>query len=112
MATFTAIRVLGPSQLTTAATGTSYTVGSGKTVVVKQIIFNNTSSSAVTLQGYVLAVGGSASIATAIITDLSIGPKSQVIWSADIPLTAGEKLQLSAGTGSVVTATVTGIEIV
>ena len=111
MATFTAVLILGPVQLTTTATNTSYTVGSGKTVVAKQIIFNNTSTSAVTLQAYVVPVSGSASTATAIITDLSIGPKSQVIWSADIPMVAGEKLQLSAGTGAVVTTVVSGIEI-
>jgi type II secretory pathway predicted ATPase ExeA len=111
MATFTAVRPLGPAQLTTTATDTSYTVGSGKSLVIKQIIFNNTSTSSVTVQAYVVPVSGSATTATAIVTDLSLGPKSQVIWSADIPMATGEKIQLSAGTGTVVTATVTGIEI-
>ena len=111
MATFTAVRPLGPIQLTTTPADSSYTVGSGKSFVSKQIIFNNTSTSSVTVQAYVVPVSGSAIASTAIITDLSLGPKSQVIWSADIPMAAGEKLQLSAGTGSVVTATVSGIEI-
>lgn len=111
MATFTAVRPLGPIQLTTTPADASYTVGSGKSAVIKQIIFNNTSSSNVTVQAYVVPVSGSATTSTAIVTDLSVGPKSQAIWSADVPLVTGEKLQLSAGTGAAVTATVSGIEI-
>ena len=111
MATFTAVRLLGPIQLTTTPADATYTVGSGKSAVLKQIIFNNTSSSNVTVQAYVVPVSGSATTSTAIVTDLSLGPKSQVIWSADVPLATGEKLQLSAGTGATITATASGIEI-
>lgn len=110
MPTYTPKRLSGPTSLTTSPVS-SYTVGSGKTAVVKQIIFNNTSTSSVTVQAYVVPVGGSATTATAIITDLSLGPKSQVIWSADIPLDAAEQLYLSAGTGAVVTCISSGIEI-
>lgn len=111
MPTYTPKRLSGPTSLTTSPVS-SYTVGAGKTAVLKQILFNNTSTSNVIVQAYVVPVGGSAAGPTAIVSDLSIGPKSQVIWSADIPLDAGEQIYLSAGTGAVVTCISSGIEIV
>lgn len=110
MATYTPKRLTGPAQAAASATDV-YTVGAGKTAVVKQIVLNNTSASAVAVTANILPVSASASASNAIISGLTIAPNSQIIWSADIPLTAGEKVSLSAGTANVITYVVSGIEI-
>jgi hypothetical protein len=46
------------------------------------------------------------------IANLVIASNSQVIFSADIPLEQNESLSALASTGTAVTITVTGIEIV
>ena len=112
MATFTPTRLAGlGTQLSTSATAV-YTVPANTTTVIKQIVFNNTSASAVAVTAYVLPVGASAAATNAIISGLTIAPNSQVIWSADIPVATGEKLSLLAATGGAVSYVVSGIEIV
>ncbi|CAB4128639.1 hypothetical protein UFOVP225_50 [uncultured Caudovirales phage] len=111
MATYTPVRLAGPAQLSTSATAI-YTAPASTTTVIKQIIINNTSASAVAVSAYVLPVSATASAANAIISSLTVAPNSQLIWAADIPITAGEKLSMLAATGSVMTYVVSGIEIV
>ena len=110
MAVFTPKRLAGPAFLTTSAAAV-YTVPAGKTGVVKQIILNNTSSSATTVAAHVVPNAGTASTGNQVITGLSIAGNSQIIWAADIPLAVGESVQLLATNASTVTATLTGIEI-
>jgi hypothetical protein len=110
MATYTPKRLGGPAQAASSATS-AYTVGSGLTAVVKQIVFTNTSASPVPVNAYLVPVSGSATTSTAFIYQLSIAPGSEIIWSADLPLTAGEQIYISAGTGSAVTYIISGIEI-
>lgn len=112
MATYTPTRLAGlGAQLGTSATAV-YTVPSSTSAVIKQIVFNNTSASAVAVTAYILPVGASAGAANAIISGLSIAPNSQVIWSADIPVATGEKLSLLAGSSGAISYLVSGIEIV
>lgn len=110
MAVFNPVRFSGPSFLTTSAS-TQFTVGTGKVNVLKQIVLNNTSATAASVTVYLVASGGTASSANAIVTNLVISANSQIIWSADLPMTAGETLQALASTGTVITATTTGIEV-
>ncbi len=111
MATYTPTRLVGlGAQLGTSATAV-YTTPSNTATVIKQIVFNNTSSSAVAVTAYILPVGASASATNAIISGLSIAPNSQIIWSADIPIATGEKLSLLAATGGAISYLVSGIEI-
>ena len=109
MATYTPKRLAGPAQLSTSATAV-YTAPS--TAIIKQIIINNTSASAVAVTAHVLPVSATASASNAIISSLTVAPNSQLIWAADIPITTGEKLSMLAATGSVITYVVSGIEIV
>ena len=110
MAVFTPTRFSGPALLTTSV-ATQFTVGSGKKNVLKQIILNNTSVSPVSVTVHVVPSAGTAGASNAIVSSLVIGPTSQIIWSADIPMNAGETLQAVASTASVMTMTTTGIEI-
>lgn len=110
MAIFTAKRLSGPAFLTTSAVAV-YTAPAGKTGVVKQIILNNTSAAAATVTAHVVPNAGTASASNQIITSLSISANSQIIWAADIPLAAGDSIQLLSNAGSAITGTVTGIEI-
>jgi len=110
MATYTPKRLVGPSALSTSLTDVYTTASTG--AVAKQFIFTNTSNAAVTLFAHV-SNGGTApsGIAGAIVHTLSVGPYSQIIWTADVPLNSGDRIWVKAGTGSVVNVTVTGIEI-
>ena len=111
MAVFTATRFSGPAFLGTSV-ATVLTVPSGRTNVLKQLVFNNTTASAVTVTVHVVPNGGSVLASNAIITTLSIGPSSQIIWSADIPMSAGETLRAAASASNAVTLTATGIDVV
>lgn len=110
MAVFTPKRLSGPALLT-SSTVPVYTVPVGKTAVIKQIILNNTSGAAASVTAHVVPNGGSVTTSNQIISSLSISSASQIIWSADIPLAAGDAIVLAAGTDNVITAITSGIEI-
>ena len=111
MAVFTPKRFSGPALLTTTVTP-AYTVPSGTTGVVKQIVFNNTGSANNTVTVNLVPNGGTVATSNQIVSLLSIAGYSQIIWTADLPLAAGDSIQLSSGISGNVTATVSGIEIV
>lgn len=110
MAVFTPKRLSGPTLLSSSV-GPAYTVPAGTTGVVKQIILNNTGSLNSTVTIHVVPNGGSPTTSNQVVSQLSIAGYSQIIWSADIPLQPGESVQLLASLNSVVTATISGIEI-
>ena len=111
MAIYNPLRLAGPAQLGSSATDI-YVTPSGKRSVIKQIVFNNTGSSPVTVSAHVIPVGGTANAANQFITGLSIAPNSNIIWSGDIVLnTSGEKLSMLASAATTITYLVNGIEI-
>lgn len=110
MATYLAKRFSGPQYLSTTVAN-QYQVASGKTAVVKEFIFNNTSGSAATVSVHVVPNGGVVAASNQIITTLQISGASQIVWSADIPLEAGEAIAALSGTASAITMTVSGIEV-
>ena len=111
MAVFTARRLAGPVFLSTSA-ASLYTVAAGRTGVVKQIILNNTGSAALTVTANLVPNGASVATSNQIISQLSIAGFSQIIWSADLPLSPGDSVHLVANGANAVTATISGIEIV
>jgi hypothetical protein len=111
VAVFTAKRLAGPAFLGTSATAV-YTVPAGRTAVLKQIVLNNTGTATIAVTVHLVPNGGSTATSNQIITSLSIAGNSQVIWSADLPLVAGDSIQPFAATGSAITSTISGIEIV
>ena len=110
MATYTPVRQAGPTALTTSAVAI-YTVGAGKTAVTKQLIFSNTSASAVTVTVNLVPNGGSLATSNQILTTTSVPANSQLIWAADLPMIAGDAIQALASTAAVVNVIVSGIEI-
>lgn len=110
MATYTSVRMAGPSALTTSS-ATVYTVGVGKTAVAKQFIFNNTSATAVTVTVNLVPNGASLLTSNQIISSTSVPANSQLIWAADIPLIAGDSFQALASTAAVVNLVISGFEI-
>jgi hypothetical protein len=110
MATYTPVRLYSTNFLSSSATAL-YTVPSGKTAVCKQIVLNNTSASATTVTVHVVPSGGAAATSNQVVSQLSIGPYSDIIWSADIPLAVGDAIYALASASNVITATVSGIEI-
>jgi len=107
--TYTPKRLVGVTTLTASLVNSYAAPTNG--AVIKQILFNNTSSSAVTVSAYIGSSSAPSTIAGSIIYNLSVGPNSQLIWAADIPLIANEVIWLVAGTASVVNVVVSGIEI-
>jgi hypothetical protein len=110
VAIFTPKRLSGPALLTTS-TASAYVVPAGRTGVVKQIILNNTSTTANTVTVHLVPNGGTAATANEIVSDLNIAGYSQIIWAADLPLSAGDSIQLSSSLSNTITATISGIEI-
>lgn len=109
MATYTPMRLVGPSTLSASAVAV-YTAS--VTTILKQLVFTNVTASTIKVSAHLVAVGGSATLSNSVIYELEVAPKSQIIWAADIPLGAGEMLQANASSGSSVNLTVSGIVVV
>ena len=111
MAIYTPKRLSGPTNLSATTVTDFYTAVSGGSVV-KQIVFTNYTTTAVVVSAYLTASGTAPSGTTgSFIYQLSVGPKSQIIWSADIPMSSGEHLWVQAGTSNAVNVLASGIEI-
>lgn len=112
MATYTPKRLGGPTTLANTTTTDFYTAPTGG-AVVKQLIFTNITTAAATISVQITADGTTPANATAgaVVYLLSVSPNSQLIWSADIPLSSGEHVWVKAGSSSAINVTATGIEI-
>lgn len=111
MSVYNAARLSGPLLLTTTDTTQVGPVIAGQIVVVKQIIFTNTSGASQTVNVNVVSSGSSVLITNRIISELSIGANSTVVFALDIPLVVNETLTAKTSAVSSINATTTGIVI-
>jgi hypothetical protein len=111
MATFTAARLAGPVQLSTTDTQVITAVPSGETRVVKQLLFTNVTGSAVTVDANLVPSGGSVTASNRIISSLSVGANSNIIFSVDLPMAVGETLTAKASSVTSVNLVISGIVI-
>jgi hypothetical protein len=105
--TDTAKRLVGPTQLTTTAATTHYTVPALTTTVVRHILFTNDSSADETVT---LSFGADGST-TRLFSEVVVFSKSVVDWTGFQVLAAGEIIQASCSANSAVNLTVSGVEI-
>ena len=98
-----------PTQLGTSAS-TVYTVATGVTAVVKQILLVNVSGSATTATVHVVPSAGSAGATNRIVSTLPIAPSTTITLDLSQVLTAGDTIQALAGATSAVNIMVSGYE--
>ena len=97
-------RLGGPTQLGTSTT-TLFTVTTGHTFVVKQIIIANTDTVDRTVT---LAIGSAATAANRIMSSWPIGANDVMVWDTALVLLTTETLQGLSDTASKVNVTVVG----
>lgn len=100
-------RLIGPVALTASNAGIGSAVGSGKTWVIKQIIFCNTDGSDRLVY---LAIGSSATPSYRFASGMPIAANDTVVLDTAMVLEATEQLYGYADTGSVVTVIALGWE--
>jgi len=111
MPTFSAARLAGPVQLSTTDSQVITAVPSGEVRVVKQLLFTNVTGSAVTVDANLVPSGGSVTASNRIISSLSIGANSNIIFSVDLPMAVGETLTAKASSVTSVNLVISGIVI-
>lgn len=109
MAAYTLKRMTAPTQLGTSAS-TVYTVGTGVTAVVKQILVVNVSASATTVTIHAVPSAGSAGTTNRIFSALPIAPNATLTLDLSQVLTAGDTIQALAGATSAVNVMISGYE--
>lgn len=112
MATYTQTRLGAGPDLLGSSYGAIYTVGSGETTIVKQIMVCNTNiSSAFTFSLCLLASGDSTADepADVIFKAVSLDPGETRLINLSLVMVAGEKIHGKASTANEITITISGI---
>lgn len=106
-------RLTNPTQLTTVSAN-CYTVGSGVTTVVKQIILTNTTSSAKTATVRLVISGGSDAATADILSNATIAANETLVFNCSMVMTysagAGDRITALVSANSAVNISIFGIE--
>lgn len=98
-----------PTQLGTSAS-TVYTVGSGITATVKQILASNTTANSATVSIHLVPSAGSATTSNLIFAAIPVPGNSTLVLDLSQVMNAGDTLQAFAGTATSINLTVSGYE--
>ena len=99
-------RLISPTSLTTSASTALYTVPTGYTAIVKQIVVTNTTGTAATFTMYI----GAVSAGNALFSGTSVAANDTVIINLSQVLGTGEILRALSGTNAALNLTVSGVE--
>ena len=102
---FVETRFISPTTLTTSASSALYTVPTGYSAIIKQLVVTNTTGTAATFTFYI----GAASAGNALFSGTSVAANDTVIINLSQVLTTGETLRALASTGSALNLTVSGV---
>jgi hypothetical protein len=102
---FVETRFISPTTLTTSASSALYTVPTGYSAIIKQLVVTNITGTAATFTFYI----GSASAGNALFSGTSVAANDTVIINLSQVLTTGEILRALASTGSALNLTVSGV---
>ena len=102
---FVETRFISPTALTTSASSALYTVPTGYSAIIKQLVVTNTTGTAATFTFYI----GAASAGNALFSGTSVAANDTVIINLSQVLTTGEVLRALASTGSALNLTVSGV---
>lgn len=112
MASYTAKRLVNPTQLTTSAS-TIYTVsGVGVSVAVKQIMISNVSGSAASFSMHIVPSGGIAGSANLMSPGVAIAPNSFITIDIDQVMVTGDFISAFASASASLNVMVSGYEVV
>jgi hypothetical protein len=102
---FVETRFISPMALTTSASSALYTVPTGYSAIIKQLVVTNTTGTAATFTFYI----GAASAGNALFSATSVAANDTVIINLSQVLATGETLRALASTGSALNLTVSGV---
>ena len=102
---FVETRFISPTTLTTSAASALYTVPTGYSAIIKQLVVTNTTGTAATFTFYI----GAASAGNALFSGTSVAANDTVIINLSQVLTTGEVLRALASTNSALNLTVSGV---
>ena len=102
---FVETRFISPTTLTTSAASALYTVPTGYSAIIKQLVVTNTTGTAATFTFYI----GAASAGNALFSGTSVAANDTVIINLSQVLTTGEILGALASVGSALNLTVSGV---
>lgn len=102
---FVETRFISPTTLTTSAASALYTVPTGYSAIIKQLVVTNITGTAATFTFYV----NTASASNALFSGTSVAANDTVIINLSQVLTTGETLRALASTGSALNLTVSGV---
>ena len=102
---FVESRLISPTTLTTSASSALYTVPTGYSAIIKQLVVTNITGTAATFTFYI----GEASAGNALFSGTSVAANDTVIINLSQVLATGEVLRALASTGSALNLTVSGV---
>ena len=102
---FVETRLISPTTLTTSASSALYTVPTGYSAIIKQLVVTNITGTAATFTFYI----GAASAGNALFSGTSVAANDTVIINLSQVLTTGEVLRALASVGSALNLTVSGV---
>lgn len=102
---FVETRFISPTTLTTSAASALYTVPTGYSAIIKQLVVTNITGTAATFTFYI----GAASAGNALFSGTSVAANDTVIINLSQVLTTGEILRALASAGSALNLTVSGV---
>lgn len=112
MASYTAKRLVNPTQLTTSAS-TIYTVaGVGVSVAVKQIMLSNVSGSSANFSMHIIPSGGIASASNLMSPAVAIAANSFITIDIDQVLVTGDVISAFSSSAGALNIMVSGYEVV
>ena len=103
---FVETRFISPTTLTTSAASALYTVPTGYSAIIKQLVVTNITGTAATFTFY---IGATASASNALFSGTSVAANDTVIINLSQVLSTGETLRALASTGSALNLTVSGV---
>lgn len=102
---FVETRFISPTTLTTSASSALYTVPTGYSAIIKQLVVTNITGTAATFTFYI----NTASASNALFSGTSVAANDTVIINLSQVVTTGETLRALASTGSALNLTVSGV---
>ena len=109
MAAYNLKRMTNPTQLGTTASSV-YTVGSGITAVVKQILATNATATSSTVSIHLVPTSGTTTTANLIFAAVPVPANSTLVIDLAQVMNAGDSLHAFAGNATTVNLTVSGYE--
>jgi hypothetical protein len=112
MASYTAKRLVNPTQLTTSAS-TIYTVsGVGVSVAVKQIMVSNISASTANFSMHIVPSGGISSSTNLMSPAVGIAPNSFITIDIDQVMVTGDFISAFSSAATALNVMVSGYEVI